>query len=149
MDKVRKGNDVVLNITMDGNKIHVFNDIKTLRILVYKDDSQESHIPTTTATNQCCNQSQPTQMMELSNLVTSSDKDTVVIEALFPASLQTSGVYRLLCSWEELTDNLIAENDKFTYTVDLEPKFELVSDVKDITTNSNNLNFIYNWEEKL
>lgn len=154
MIKIRRGTDVVLHIALNGNNLHTFGEIKSLQVYIQKQSGchKHTHLPTTTSTNLCCLHNTMSSSIELNSLVTSSDKDAVLVDALFPADLQTvSGVYSLLIRWSEKTEQLIA-NDldfTFTFTVDINnDTFELVDDISEINTPNNEVNLTYTFAKQ-
>lgn len=150
LTKVCKGTDIVVAVTMNGNNIHTFGDIKWLTLVLH-DAPQEchKHIPTTTATNQCCDFRTPISSIELKSLVTSSDNKQVIVGALFPANMQTvGGVYNVQVVWAEKTDDLIADNKVFNYAIDTDSYVEVVSKINDSTIQNNRMNIVYNFKSK-
>lgn len=143
--KVCKGNDIKVTLTVKGNNIHTFKDIKMLSLVLHEDQAQKyKHIPTTTATNQCCDNRLPISSIELKSLVTSSDTDQIIVEALFPADIQVvGGVYNVQMVWSEKTDDLISDNNVFKYAIDTNSFIEVVSNIDDTTIDNNQVSLEY------
>lgn len=144
-NKVRKGTDLILNITIDGGGIHSFNDIKGMTVMLSSNlQSVPSHIPTLTSTNQCCDQKIPRYNYELKSLVTSSSNSNVLIEALFPADMQIVGrVYSIWISWIESTDELVVSDKKLTYRLDLKDTIEIVNTIEEADSSKNEIDFTF------
>lgn len=147
MTKIRKGTDIVLHITLNGNGLHTFGEIKSLDIKLIRNNHccKHTHLPTKTSTNTCCCNNTTNNEIEVNSLVMLSDSTTIIADALFPADLQeVSGVYCLLIKWSEKTDNLIAEDSIFNYTINIDDDtFELVDSIDDVTTLDNVINITH------
>lgn len=143
--KVRKGSDLILNITINGSTFHTFKDVKDMQALVQKDTKKQTgHTPTITSTNQCCNQNIPSYVQELKSLVTSHQQNTLVVESLFPADIQNvGGVYCLQLKWKEKTDELIADNNWLTYCIDIDDTVQFVDTTGEADSSDNRLDFTF------
>lgn len=147
--KVCKGTDLVIHLTLLGNQVHTFNDIKQLTISLRDASRSIKHIPTATATNQCCNQRQISSSMELKSLVTSSNESQVEVDALFPADLQMVGrVYNVQVVWSEKTDELIADDKVFNFKIDTNKYIEVVSNIAESDIENNDISATYTFESK-
>lgn len=147
--KIRKGTDVVLHIDIEGNTNHVFGEIKFLTVCIANNHKSENkHIPTETATNQCCNDSTTTYQLELKSLITSSDSSTVLVDSLIPADIQRVGrVYCFIITIVEKTDDLISDDNIYQYKIDLEDTVQFVDHIDDATLIGNEINTAFHFGE--
>lgn len=146
--KLRIGTDVVLHITFTSGESHTFGEINKLELFVRKvSNKQHTHQPTKTATNICCNITEPIYNdIEINSLVTSSNGQQITVDALFPADAQcVSGVYCLVIKWSEKTKDLIAEDEIYNFTFDTEPSFELVDNSSEVDTPNGQIEVTYKY----
>lgn len=143
--RVRSGQDLILKLTINGSTFHTFDEIKDMQVLTQRDTSgQSNHTPTITSTNQCCNQNIPSYKQELSALVTSYSANTVVVESLFPADIQSvGGVYCLQLKWKEKTGELVADNSQLTYGIDIDDTIQFVETTSEADSSGNKLDFTF------
>lgn len=148
--KLRIGTDVVLHITFTSGSAHTFGEIDKLKVFVRKvSNKQHTHQPTKTATNICCNLTEPIlNDIEINSLITEYNGQQIKVDAIFPADAQSvSGVYCLVIKWSEKTEDLIAENDVYNFTFDTEESFELVDNSSEVDTPNGSIDVTYKYSE--
>lgn len=148
--KIRINTDVVLHVTFSSGNLHTFGELNKFQIFVRKIyNKQHTHQPTKTATNICCNLTKPIYNdIEINSLVTNSNGQQIVVDALFPADAQcVSGVYCLVMKWSEKTEDLIAENDIYNFTFDTESCFELVENSSEVDTPNGKIDVNYEYSK--
>lgn len=128
---IRRGNDCLLYLKLKANNT-AFSNVKSSNVyLVHTSTNHCSgteHKPTETATNICCNQRVPTHTVELTTGPIKVEDSIMTVEALIPANLLVSGVYRLIASWF-IDHELEAYKTKgLTYTQDFTDTITVTDD---------------------